>query len=142
MSSTRLIKNLKWRTVSDVIKSETVTAIYKAITGLVPGYVSNLFTNASDRSFDISLRKVDTDLCIPRMTTYKGQTAISFRCAETLNRLPLDVKHANSHNSFKCQLINHLQPSAWKFDGNISFLSPVLISPFLTFIVSTLTSLT
>lgn len=111
-SATLLIKNLKWLTVSDMIKSETATVTYKAITGLAPSYLSDLFTKNSDRNIDISLRNAATDLYIPKMTTCKGQKAISFRGAKTWNQLPLDIKQANSLNSFKCQLKNHLQPSA------------------------------
>ena len=34
--ATLLIKNLKWLTATDMIKSETATVTYKAITGLAP----------------------------------------------------------------------------------------------------------
>ena len=43
-SATLLIKNLKWLTATDMIKSETATVTYRAITGLAPSYLSNLFT--------------------------------------------------------------------------------------------------
>ena len=43
-SATLLIKNLKWLTVTDIIKSETATMTYRAMTGLPPSYLSNLFT--------------------------------------------------------------------------------------------------
>ena len=110
-SATLLIKNLKWLTVTDMIKSETATVTYKALTGLAPSYLSNLFTKNSDRNIDISLRNAATDLYIPRMTTCKGQKAISFRGAKTWNQLPLEVKQANSLTSFKTHLRSHLQAS-------------------------------
>ena len=77
-SATLLIKNLKWLTVTDMIKSETATMTYKAITGLAPSYRSNFFTKNTDRNIDINLRNAANDLYIPRMTTSKGQKAISF----------------------------------------------------------------
>ena len=49
-SATLLIKNLKWLTVTDMIKSETATMTYKAITGLTPSYLANLFTKNTDRN--------------------------------------------------------------------------------------------
>ena len=55
-SATLMIKNLKWLTVTDMIKSETATMTYKAITGLTPSYLSNLFTKNTDRNIDINLR--------------------------------------------------------------------------------------
>ena len=95
------IKNFKWLTVTDMIKSETATMTYKAITGLTPSCLSNLFkkNTAAD------------DLYIPRMTTSKRQKAISFRGAKTWNQLSSDIKEANSLNSFKCKLKHHLHPN-------------------------------
>ena len=55
-SATLLIKNLKWLTVTDMIKSETATMTYKATTGIAPSYLSNLFTKNTDRNIDINLR--------------------------------------------------------------------------------------
>ena len=70
-SATLLIKTLKWLTVTDMIKSETATVTYKAITGLTPSYLSNMFTKNTDRDIDINLRNAANDLYIPRMTTSK-----------------------------------------------------------------------
>ena len=42
-AATLLIKNLKWLTITDMVKSETATVTYKAITGFAPSYLSNLF---------------------------------------------------------------------------------------------------
>ena len=94
-----------------MIKSETATMTYKAITGLTPSFLSNLFTKNTDRSIDINLRNAANDLYIPRMTTSKGQKAISYRGAKTWNQLSSDIKEANSLNSFKCKLKHHLQPT-------------------------------
>ena len=38
-----LIQRLNWPTVSDIIKSETATTMYKSLNGLVPEYLSSLF---------------------------------------------------------------------------------------------------
>ena len=92
-----------------MIKSETATMTYKAITGLAPSNLSNLFTKNTDQNTDINLRKAANDLYIPRMTTSKGQKAISYRGAKTWNQLSSDIKEANSLNSFKCKLKHHLQ---------------------------------
>ena len=110
-SATLLIKNLKWLTVTDMIKSETATMTYKAITVLTPCYLANLCTKNTDRNIDINLRNTANDLYIPRMTTSKGQKAISYRGAKTWNQHSLDMKEANSLNSFKCKLKHHLEPT-------------------------------
>ena len=109
-SATLLIKNLKWLTVTDMIKSETATMTYKATTSLAPSYLSNLFTKNTDRNIDNNLRNAANDLYIPRMTTSKGQQVISYRGAKTWNKLSSDIKEANSLNSFKCKLKHHSQP--------------------------------
>ena len=111
ISASLLIKNLKWLNVTDMIKCETATMTYEAITGLIPSYLSNLFTKNTHRNIDINLRNAANDLYIPRMTTCKGQKAISYRGAKTWNQLSSDIKEANSLNSFKCKLKHHLQPT-------------------------------
>ena len=45
-----LIHNLNWPTVSDIIRSETATTMYKSLNGLVPEYLSNLFVKNSTRN--------------------------------------------------------------------------------------------
>ena len=87
---------------------ETATVTYKAITVLTPSYLSNLFTKITDRNLEINLRNAANDLYIPKMTTSKGQKAISFRGAKTWNQPSSDIKEANSLNSFKCK---PLQPT-------------------------------
>ena len=91
-------------TVTDMIKSETATLTYKAITGLTPSYLSNFFTKNIDRNIDINLRNAANDLCIPRITC-KGQKAISYRGSKTWNQLSSDINEANSLNSFKCNVL-------------------------------------
>ena len=49
-----------------MIKSETATMTYKAITGLTPSYLSNLFTKNTDRNIDINLRNAANDIYIPQ----------------------------------------------------------------------------
>ena len=94
-----------------MIKSETATMTYKAITGLTPSYLANLFTKNTDRNIDTNLRNTSNDLYIPRMTTSKGQKAISFRGAKIWNQLSSDIKEANSLYSFKYKLKHHLHPT-------------------------------
>ena len=43
-----LIQSLNWPTVSDIIRSETATTVYKSLNGLVPEYLSSLFEKKVD----------------------------------------------------------------------------------------------
>ena len=45
--SIALIQSLNWPTVSDIIKSETATTVFKSLNGLVPEWPSSLFEKKS-----------------------------------------------------------------------------------------------
>ena len=95
-----LIQSLKWPTVSDIIRGETETTVYKSLNGLVPEYHSSLFEKRSTRNVR-ELRNTETDLSIPLRKTNNGQRAISFRGPKLWNRVELDVKQAPSLATFK-----------------------------------------
>ena len=95
-----LIQSLNWPTVSDIIRGETATTVYKSLNGLVPEYLSSLFEKRSNRNVR-ELRNTETDLSIPLRKTNNGQRAISFRGLKLWNSLELDVKQAPSLATFK-----------------------------------------
>ena len=95
-----LIESLNWPTVSDFIRGETATTVYKTLNGLVPEYLSSLFEKRSTRNVR-ELRNTETDLSIPLRKTNNGQRAISFRGPKLWNSLELDVKQASSLATFK-----------------------------------------
>ena len=76
--ATELIHNLNWPTVSDIIRSETATTMYKSLNGLVPEYLSNLFVKNSTLNVR-ELGNTETDLSLPLRKRKNGQNAISFR---------------------------------------------------------------
>ena len=72
---TGLIQSLNWPTVSDIIRGETATTVYKSLNGLAPEYLSRLFEKKSTRNVR-ELRNTETDLSIPLRKTNNGQRAI------------------------------------------------------------------
>ena len=100
-----LIHSLNWPTISDIIRNETATTMYKSINGLVPEYLSNLFVKNSSRNVR-ELRNTETDLWLPQRKTKSGQRAISFRGPKLWNHLELDLKQASSLATFKKRLKN------------------------------------
>ena len=100
-----LIHNLNWPTVSDIIRSETATTMYKSLNGLVPEYLSNLFVKNSTRNVR-ELRNTETDLSLPLRKTKNGQKAISFHGPKLWNQLDFDLKQAPSFATFKKRLKN------------------------------------
>ena len=101
VSASNLIKELNWPTVTDMINSETATITYKALSGLAPGYLSNLFMKNAAPDVSKNLRNGPADVLVPRMKTGSGQKALSFRGAKTWNESPLDVKRAPSLSILK-----------------------------------------
>ena len=95
-----LIHNLNWPTISDIIRSETATTMYKSLNGLVPEYLSYFFVKNSTRN-DRELRNNETDLSPPLRKTTNGQKAVSFRAPNLWNQLELDLKQAPSLATFK-----------------------------------------
>ena len=100
-----LIHNLNWPTVSDIVRSETATTMYKSLNGLVPEYLSDLFVKNSTRNVR-KLRNTETDLSLPLRKTNNGQKAISFRGPKLWNHLELDVKQAPSLATIKKRFKN------------------------------------
>ena len=64
-----------WPTVSDIIKSETATTMYKSLNGLVPEYVSSLFEKRLTQNAR-ELRNTETDLSIPLLESNKEQECL------------------------------------------------------------------
>ena len=95
-----LIQSLNWPTVSDIIKSETSTTVFKSLNGLVPEYLSSLFEKKSTRNVR-ELRNTETDLSIPLRKTNNGQRAIALCGPKLWNNLELYVKQAPTLAAFK-----------------------------------------
>ena len=105
-SAKPLIHNLKWPTISDIIRSETATIMYKSLNGLAPEYLSNRFVKNSTRNIR-QLRNTETDLMLPLRKTSNGQRGISFRGSKLWNQLDYDIKQAPSLATFKRRLKEH-----------------------------------
>ena len=102
-----LIHNLKWPTISEIIKSETATTMYKSLNGLAPEYLSRIFVKNSTRNIR-QLRNTETDLLLPMRKTSNGQKGISFRGSKLWNQLDYDIKQAPSLPTFKRRLKGNL----------------------------------
>ena len=105
-SAKPLIHNLKWPTISDIIRSETATIMYKSLNGLAPKYLSKRFVKNSTRNIR-QLRNTETDLMLPLRKTSNGQRGISFRGSKLWNQLDYDIKNAPSLATFKRRLKEH-----------------------------------
>ena len=77
--------------------------VYKSLNGLVPMYLSNIFSRNSTRD-TIYLRNSENDLRVPLFKTVNGQKSFACRGAHLWNNLESEVKKAPSLFVFKHRL--------------------------------------
>ena len=99
-SAKPLIHNLKWPTISDIIRSETASIMYKSLNGLSPEYLSKRFVKNSTRNIR-QLRNTETDLLLPLRKKIDGQRGISFCGSKLWNPLDYGLKQVPSLATFK-----------------------------------------
>ena len=99
-----LIKNLGWKTIDELIGSESNIMVFKSLHELAPQYMCNLFTKTSQLT-SRNLRNTATDLRLPKKNSKNGQKCFSFRGAKSWNGLTAECKQASSLNSFKESLV-------------------------------------
>ena len=99
-SSRPLIYRLGWKTIEELVTSESKTMVFKSLHELAPQYLCDLFTRNSQCSSYI-LRNTETDLRLPKKKSSNGQKCFSYRGAKLWNGLPAGTKQASSLNSFK-----------------------------------------
>ena len=99
-----IVKQLGWKTIGELIDSESNTMVFKSLNNLASQYLCNLFSGMSQLS-SVNLRNTTTDLRLPRRNSKSGQKCFSFRVAKLWNGLPAESKQATSLNSFK-KLLN------------------------------------
>ena len=95
-----LIKRLGWKTIDELIASESNILVFKSLHELAPQYMCNLFTKTSQLT-SRNLRNTATDLRLPKKNSKNGQKCFSFRGAKSWNGLSAESKLASSLNSFK-----------------------------------------
>ena len=95
-----LIKRLGWKTIDELIASESNIMVFKSLHELAPQYMCNLFTKTSQLT-SRNLRNTATDLRLPKKNSKNGQKCFSFRGAKSWNGLSAESKLASSLNSFK-----------------------------------------
>ena len=98
-----LLNTLGLKTIQDLIDTEINTMVFKALNGLAPEYLSNLFIRNSE-SHLMALRNTSTDLQLPKKSATNGQKCFSYRGAKSWNCLPFQIKQASSLKVFKAKL--------------------------------------
>ena len=81
-----LIEKLNWPTITEIIKRETATMVYKSFNGLVPMYLSNIFSRNSTQD-TVYLRNSETDLRVPLFKTANRQNSFAYCGAHLWNNI-------------------------------------------------------
>ena len=95
-----LIEKLGWKTVDQLISSESKTMVFKSLNELAPQYLCDLFTRKSLYS-SYSRLNTGTDLRLPMKRSTNGQKCFSYRGAKLWTSLSAESKQATSLYSFK-----------------------------------------
>ena len=93
-----LVKRLGWKTIDELISSESNIMVFKTLHGLAPQCMSNLFTKTSQLT-SRNLRNSATDLRVPKKKSTNGQKCFSFRGAKSWNGL--SAENASTMYKFK-----------------------------------------
>ena len=72
----QLVKRLGWKTIDELISSESDIMVFKSLHGLAPQYMSNLFTKTSQLT-SRKLRNSAADLRVPKKKSTNGQKCFS-----------------------------------------------------------------
>ena len=99
-----LIEKLNWPTIVEIIKREKTTMFCKSLNGLVPMYLSNLFSSNSTLNTDY-LRNSERDLRVPLFKTASGQKSFAYCGAHLWSNLESEVKKSPSLFVFNHKLL-------------------------------------
>ena len=96
----RLLRQLNWLNVPQLIDFETASLMYKIKNGLVPAHLKQMFKSEDLHSYDT--RSANSgNFHLPKRRLNIGQTAFSFHGASLWNQLPYEIKKAQSLKSFQ-----------------------------------------
>ena len=98
-----LLKQLQLPSISDMIKQESVSMVYKALTAEAPIYLAEQFTRVSDIT-SRTLRSSDFSLRPPRLKSRNGQNCFAYRGSYIWNSLSSEIKSSRTFGSFQTKL--------------------------------------
>ena len=98
-----LIKELGCLTIKQLIHTETIKIVYKALHNEAPQYLTELFHRLSDTQ-NRELRNSKTELHIPLLRTSSGLKSFVHRGVCIWNNLTYETKTSKSFSAFKAKL--------------------------------------
>ena len=95
-----LLEGLAWENLETQRKIQKSIMVYKSVNGLAPEYLCSKFSKRSCAS-GYSLRDITGKLAVPFPRTNYLKNSFSYNGAVIWNSLPLELRQANSLNSFR-----------------------------------------
>ena len=90
-------EKINWLTINDRFKQCVSSLTFKYWALKCPGYINDIFQNASQTNTRHSLLRLNQPLC----KTNVGQKAVSYIAPSTWNSLPNEIKTTENLNTFK-----------------------------------------
>ena len=107
-----LLEILGWKNLARQHEIEKATMVSKSLHGLAPEYLSSRF---AIRETAYNLRDSENKLCTPLPRTDYYNNSFSYSDAILWNKLPCNVREAESLTKFKCLLEQVLKGTAFCF---------------------------
>ena len=95
-----LLEGLGWENLETQRQIQKSIMVYKSVNGLAPEYLCSKFSERSC-ALGYSLRDTTGKLAVPFPRTNYLKNSFSYSGAVTWNSLPLELRQANSLNSFR-----------------------------------------
>ncbi|MCG7876956.1 MAG: reverse transcriptase family protein, partial [Candidatus Thiodiazotropha endolucinida] len=106
-----MFKELNWLTFPNRVQYHTCNMVYKALMGLAPEYLCEMFIKVSD-THNRSLRSVKNELLrIPCSRTKIYENSFIISAAKIWNEIPFNIRHSKNIDVFKKDLKTYLHDS-------------------------------
>ena len=98
-----LLKQLQLPSISDMIKQESASMVYKALNAEAPIYLAEQFSRVSYIT-SRTLRSSNLSLRPPRLKSRNGQNCFAYRGSSIWNSLSSEIKSSMTFGSFQTKL--------------------------------------
>ena len=130
----KLLRQLNWLNVPQLIDFETVSLMYKIENGLVPAHLKQMFVKSEDmHSYDTRSANPG-NFHLPKRRLNIGQTAFSFHGASLWNQLRCEIKKAQSLESLQKLMKGYIMNQQGFFLFRFTFLFFFYLSQILSFL--------
>ena len=96
-----LFSKLNWITIEDLTKYRRAIIVFKALSGLAPDYISNMFKSVNKVHSRNTRAALSEKLCIPKTRTQTYNNTLRYSGARIWNDLTQPVRQSTSINHFK-----------------------------------------